>query len=246
MTKRIASKRKVYLQTGEDLWGKSHLLWKKSEKWKYTPGEHKKRHRSSERLTGLNSSQDLQYMFSLGYLTSVPSEKVRISYHEPRYSTLLREKQKLKKTYINMNENQFESLYHSSRKNKGKVSENLLKLLEKRLDMCLVRSAFAVSLCHARQLISHGHVSVNNQCVYNHNHYLNSGDFVAVDSMYIPNAAQLCMKSIKQLPIDYFKSSPNLEIDYHTMSFIYLYSPEIETIPYYISYNLDQIIRYYS
>lgn len=240
MTKRIQSKRKPYLQTGENLWGKSHLLWKSNDKWKYNAGEHKKKHRSFERTMALTSYEDLNKMYSLGYFTTIPSEKVRISYNEPRYSTLLREKQKLKKTYINMTESQFKYLYNYARKSKGKVGDNLLKLLERRLDISLVRVHIVPSLYAARQLISHGHVVVNGCKVFNSNMYLNSGDHVCVLHS---------LKGINNYSMentDAIVHCSNIEVDYRTMSYIYLYSPEVPLIPYWISYHLDQIIRYYS
>jgi small subunit ribosomal protein S4 len=73
----------------------------------------------------------------------------------------LRAKQKLKGYYGDVTEKQFRACYHEAARMKGDTSQNLIGLLEMRLDMIVYRAKFAPTVFAARQLVSHGHVRVN-------------------------------------------------------------------------------------
>ena len=76
------------------------------------------------------------------------------------YRTHLREKQKVRRSY-GVSESQFRKYYQMARSQRGATGENLLVLLERRLDNIVYRSGFANSRAEARQLVDHGHVLVN-------------------------------------------------------------------------------------
>lgn len=80
------------------------------------------------------------------------------------YGLHLREKQKLKRIY-GVLERQFRKYFHEAERLKGNTGENLLSLLERRLDNVVLASGFALSRNHARQLINHGHFQVNSRRV---------------------------------------------------------------------------------
>ena len=80
------------------------------------------------------------------------------------YGLHLREKQKLKRIY-GVLERQFRKYFKEAERLKGNTGENLLSLLERRLDNVVLASGFALSRNHARQLINHGHFRVNNRRV---------------------------------------------------------------------------------
>ncbi len=80
------------------------------------------------------------------------------------YGTQLREKQKAKR-YYGVLESQFRGYFEMASKMKGKTGENLLSILETRLDNTVYRLGFAMSRAEARQLVSHGHFTVNGQKV---------------------------------------------------------------------------------
>lgn len=80
------------------------------------------------------------------------------------YGTQLREKQKAKR-YYGVLENQFRNYFEIASKMKGKTGENLLSLLESRLDNTVYRLGFAMSRAEARQLVLHGHFTVNGRKV---------------------------------------------------------------------------------
>ena len=80
------------------------------------------------------------------------------------YGSQLREKQKAKR-YYGVLETQFRSYFEMASKKKGKTGENLLALLESRLDNVVYRLGFAMSRAEARQLVTHGHFTVNGRKV---------------------------------------------------------------------------------
>ena len=80
------------------------------------------------------------------------------------YGTQLREKQKAKR-YYGVLETQFRNYFELASKKKGKAGENLLSLLETRLDNVVYRLGFAMSRAEARQLVIHGHFTVNGRKV---------------------------------------------------------------------------------
>lgn len=95
------------------------------------------------------------------------------------YGTQLREKQKAKR-YYGLLENQFYHYFELATKMVGKTGENLLKVLESRLDNVVYRAGFAMSRPEARQLVSHGHFTVNGKAVNIPSYLVKAGDVVAI------------------------------------------------------------------
>ena len=95
------------------------------------------------------------------------------------YAVQLREKQKVKR-YYGLLEKQFRSYFDIATKKQGVTGENLLKLLESRLDNVVYRLGFAMSRAEARQLIVHGHFTVNGSKVDIPSYILNAGDVVTL------------------------------------------------------------------
>lgn len=95
------------------------------------------------------------------------------------YSIQLAEKQKAKYTY-GLLERQFRNLFEKAARKKGVTGENLLKLLEARLDNTIFRLGFAKSRNQARQLVTHKHVTVNGEVVNIPSYTLLPGDKVAI------------------------------------------------------------------
>jgi len=93
------------------------------------------------------------------------------------YGVRLREKQKLKRIY-GVQERQFKLYFKEAERLKGNTGENLLMLLERRLDNVVLASGFALSRNHARQLINHGHFKVNGRRVNIASFQLRPGDEV--------------------------------------------------------------------
>lgn len=95
------------------------------------------------------------------------------------YGLQLREKQKVKRIYGVM-EKQFKNYFEKATKMKGVTGENLLKLLEKRLDNVVYRMGFAINRRQARQLVRHGFVTVNGRRVDIPSYLVRPGDIIEI------------------------------------------------------------------
>ena len=95
------------------------------------------------------------------------------------YGVQLREKQKVKRIY-GLLERQFRSYYHKASGQKGNTGENLLRMLESRLDNIVYRMGFAVTRAAARQLVSHAAIRVNGKKVNLPSYQIRPGDEVAL------------------------------------------------------------------
>ena len=102
------------------------------------------------------------------------------------YGTQLREKQKAKR-YYGLLENQFYHYFELATKMAGKTGENLLKVLESRLDNVVYRAGFAMSRPEARQLVSHAHFTVNGKKVNIPSYRVKAGDVVAIAEKSMSN-----------------------------------------------------------
>lgn len=103
------------------------------------------------------------------------SKKGRLS----DYATQLREKQKLRRTY-GVLERQFRNYYARAAKQKGSTGENLLALLERRLDNVVYRMGFAATRAEARQLVTHKAVEVNGRVLNVPSYSVSAGDAVSI------------------------------------------------------------------
>jgi len=102
------------------------------------------------------------------------------------YGEQLREKQRVKRIY-NLLETQFRNYFEKAAQQKGVTGENLLTLLERRLDNVIYRLGFAMSRRQARQFVRHGHVSVNGRKVDIPSFQVRVGDEVAVRDKSVNN-----------------------------------------------------------
>ncbi|HVF48409.1 MAG TPA: 30S ribosomal protein S4 [Pyrinomonadaceae bacterium] len=110
------------------------------------------------------------------------------------YGEQLREKQKVKRIYFIL-EKQFRNYFEKARRQKGVTGEILLFMLERRLDNVVYRSGFSTSRRQARQLVNHGHVTVNGRKVNIPSFQVKEGDAIAVkdssqNNTHIDNAWQ--------------------------------------------------------
>jgi small subunit ribosomal protein S4 len=108
-----------------------------------------------------------------------PGEHGRRRVKESDYRLQLREKQKARRVY-GVLERQFRSYYRQALREKGKTGENLIRILESRLDNVVYRVGFASSRKQARQLVNHGHVTVNSRKVDIASYQVNEGQVVAI------------------------------------------------------------------
>ena len=173
-------------------------------------------------------------------LNSIPGSKVgsrreRLS----DYGNQLREKQKLRKMYGVM-EKQFRNYYKKASKLKGSTGENLLKLLEGRLDNMVYRMGFAVTRAEARQLVSHKSIMVNGKVINIPSYQVNASDEISVsdkgkEQLRVKNAVNIS----SQLGI-----SEWLSVDQKKLKGIVNSIPEREDILPDIQENL--VVEFYS
>ena len=143
--------------------------------------------------------------------TGIPGQHAQGRRNKPSlYATQLREKQKVRRMY-GLLEKQFGRLMsEASRMHEGLAGENLLKLLELRLDNVVYRAGFAVSRRAARQLVSHGHFELNGRRVDIPSIRVKAGDIITVrpkstKSGYFTQIDDLVNSSI-QVPLSWLKS----------------------------------------
>ena len=153
------------------------------------------------------------------------------------YGTQLSEKQKAKYTY-GLLEKQFARTYETAARMGGITGENLLKLLECRLDNVVYRLGIAPTRAAARQLVSHRHITVNGSVVNIPSYSLKTGDVVAVREK--SKSLEVITESLAGKRNRY----PWLEWDGATMSGRFLQKPEREDIPENIKEQL--IVELYS
>ena len=121
---------------------------------------------------------------------NVPGKLAKRKGKLSEYGMQLREKQKIRKTY-GVLEKQFYTSFEEAARMTGLTGENMLSLLERRLDNALYRMGFAASRSQARQFIQHGHVLVNAKKVDVSSYILRENDLVEISEQFKENAALL-------------------------------------------------------
>lgn len=157
------------------------------------------------------------------------------------YGIQLREKQKLKRIYC-MLEKQFKLTFNEAERQAGKTGENLIVLLESRLDNMVFRLHYATSRDQAKQLVSHGHVLVNGKRVTIPSYRVKVGDEIS-----IVEASQK-MLVIKESLKEYSKSGVPawLELDPDTMKAKVLALPRRSEVTEMANINEQLIVELYS
>ena len=124
------------------------------------------------------------------------------------YGLQLREKQKVKRTY-GLLERQFRTYVEKSERAQGPTGENLIVMLERRLDNAVCRAGFASSRAQARQIVLHGHVLINNKKVNIPSYLVKVGEEIALKDKMHQNAMVLDARNVAQNQ----NAVPWLEID---------------------------------
>ena len=115
-----------------------------------------------------------------------PGQHGRIRKRVLGYAIQLREKQKLKR-YYSMSEKQFRLFFKRAEQQKGVTGENLLVMLERRLDNVVFMMGFTLSRTQARQMITHGHVKVNDRKVTVPSYLVKEGDVISFKDKTVQN-----------------------------------------------------------
>ena len=150
-------------------------------------------------------------------------------------------KQKLKFYYGDITEKQFRKTYDEASRRKGNTAENLIGLLESRLDAFVYRSKFVPTIFAARQFVNHGHVKVNGQKVNIPSYRLKPGDVVELREKSKSMALVLEALGSAERDIPEY-----IDVDPKKMSATYLRIPELSDVPYPVQMEPAQVVEYYS
>lgn len=157
------------------------------------------------------------------------------------YGTQLREKQKLKGYYANITERQFRKIYTEALRRKGDTGENLIGLLESRLDTVVYRMGLVQSMYAARQFVSHGHVRINGNKANIPSMLVAEGDVVEVreKSKQLTKVLEVVQNPERSVP-EYI----NFDKDGLKATFVRV--PKLAEVPYATIMQPNAVIEFYS
>jgi small subunit ribosomal protein S4 len=157
------------------------------------------------------------------------------------FGVQLRAKQKLKGYYGNISEKQFRKIYEEASRQKGDTSENLIGLLESRLDAIVYRAKFVPTVFAARQFVNHGHVKVNGKRVNIASYVCKPGDVIEVKDKskqlaVVLEATQLAERDVP----DYVAA------DHGKMLATFARKPTLTDVPYPVQMEPNLVVEFYS
>ncbi|MFZ2102204.1 MAG: 30S ribosomal protein S4 [Oricola sp.] len=157
------------------------------------------------------------------------------------FGVQLRAKQKLKGYYGDISEKQFRKTYEEAARRKGDTPDQLIGLLESRLDAIVYRAKFVATVFAARQFVNHGHVSVNGQRVNIPSYRCRAGDVIEVRAKskqlaFVLEASQLAERDVP----DY------IEADHNKMVATFARVPSLGDVPYPVQMEPNLVVEFYS
>ena len=157
------------------------------------------------------------------------------------FGVQLRAKQKLKGYYGSISEKQFRRTYNDALRMRGDASENLIGLLESRLDAIVYRAKFVPTVFAARQFVNHGHVKVNGSRVNIPSYRCKAGDVIEVRDKskqmgLVLEAVDLAERDVP----DY------IDVDHNKMMASYTRVPAFADVPYPVIMEPNLVIEFYS
>jgi small subunit ribosomal protein S4 len=153
----------------------------------------------------------------------------------------LRMKQQLKGYYGNISEKQFRRYYAEAVRRKGDTGENLIEILERRLDAVIYRMKFVPTVFSARQVVNHGHVKVNGQRVNIPSYQVKDGDVVELGEK-AKNMA-LILEAIQSSERD---TPDYVDVDYNSLKGTFTRGPKLADVPYGAQMQPNLVIEFYS
>ena len=157
------------------------------------------------------------------------------------YGIQLQAKQRLKSYYGNINERQFRNFYRKAIKKRGDTVENLIGLLEKRLDIIVYRAKFALTVFSSRQLINHGHITVNRKKVNIPGYQLKEEDTIELKEKSKQLATVDVSLASKERDVPEY-----LQLDEKQKKVKFVRTPKFAEVPYPVVMEPNLVIEYYS
>ena len=160
---------------------------------------------------------------------------------ETNYGTQLMAKQKLKGYYGNITEKKFRRYYDEAVRRRGDTSENLIGLLERRLDAVVYRMKFVPTVFASRQFVNHGHIRVSGKKVNIPSFQVQDGDVIEVKekSRELPLVLEAIASSERDLP-EY------MDVDLNALKGTFTRGPKLADVPYPVQMEPNLVIEYYS
>ena len=157
------------------------------------------------------------------------------------YGIQLSAKQKLRGYYGNITEHQFRRTYAEAARLRGDTGENLIGLLERRLDAVVYRLKFVPTVFAARQFVNHGHIKVNGKRVNIPSYLVNEGDVIEVreKSRQLP-LVLLAIESAERDVPDY------MNVNQQKMQGTFMQTPKLSDVPYPVTMEPNLVIEFYS
>ncbi len=157
------------------------------------------------------------------------------------YGLQLKAKQKLKGYYGNITEKHFEKIYNDAIRQRGNSAENLIGLLESRLDAIVYRAKFVPTVFAARQFVNHGHVKVNGRRTNIPSYRCKPGDVIEIQDKAKNMALVLeALQSAERDIPDY------IDVDPKKMTATYVRVPELAEVPYAAKMEPNLVVEFYS
>jgi small subunit ribosomal protein S4 len=157
------------------------------------------------------------------------------------FGTQLRAKQKLKGYYGDLTEKQFRRIYSDAERLRGDTSEQLIGLLERRLDAIVYRAKFVPTIFAARQFVNHGHVTVNGTRVNIPSYRAKEGDVIQVrdKSRQLAIVLEATGSAERDVP-DY------LTVDHSKLSAELVRTPGLSDVPYPVMMEPNLVVEFYA
>ena len=157
------------------------------------------------------------------------------------YGTQLMAKQKMKGYYANIGERQFKRLYEEAVRRRGDTGENLIELLERRLDAVIYRMKFVPTPFAARQFVNHGHVKVNGRRVNIASYQVKDGDTIEISEK--AKGMVLVLEAAKSGERDV---PEYVEVDHDRGRGKFVRAPKLSDVPYPVTMEPNLVVEFYS
>lgn len=157
------------------------------------------------------------------------------------YGVQLRAKQMLRGYYGNIGEKQFRKIYQEAIRLRGDTSENMIELLERRLDAVVYRLKFASTVFASRQIINHGHVRVNGRRVDIPSYRVKDGDEISISEKMKTNANLVAATELSERNVPEY-----IEADHKDMKGRFIRGPKLSDVPYPVRMEPNLVVEFYS
>ena len=156
------------------------------------------------------------------------------------YGIQLKAKQKLKGYYGDVTEKQFKKAYTEAARMKGDTGQNLIGLLERRLDAIVYRAKFAPTIWSSRQLVNHGHIRVNGVKCNIASRLVKIGDLIELGSKAQEMALVMEAQSLAERDIpDYVVPDGATKVQFTRV-------PTLDEVPYPVKMEPNLVVEFYS